>query len=86
MSRVCEICGKRSQIENRIETRGKAKYLGDVSTKITGKTGRNFLLNLRSAKVSTTSGANATMKVCARCIRGGVIRKAIKQKPFRLPT
>jgi large subunit ribosomal protein L28 len=86
MARVCDICGKRSQVGNQIQTRGKAKYLGGVGTKITGKTRRAFRPNLRSVKVSTTKGAITTQRVCTRCIRGGAIRKAVKHKPFRLPT
>ena len=33
MARVCEVCGKGPQMGNRVETRGKAKYLGGVGTK-----------------------------------------------------
>ena len=86
MARVCDICGKHSQIGNQIETRGKAKYLGGVGTKITGKTRRAFRPNLKAVKVSTPKGVIKTQRVCTRCIRGGAIRKAVKQKPFRLPT
>ena len=32
---------------NRVETRGKAKYLGGVGTKITGITRRKFVPNLQ---------------------------------------
>ncbi|MFT5525713.1 MAG: hypothetical protein ACI9HK_003683, partial [Pirellulaceae bacterium] len=38
MARECQICGKGAQIGNSVETRGKAKYLGGVGTKITGIT------------------------------------------------
>ncbi len=38
MARVCEICGKGTQVGNSVETRGKAKYLGGVGTKVTGIT------------------------------------------------
>ncbi|MEC8432295.1 MAG: 50S ribosomal protein L28, partial [Planctomycetota bacterium] len=30
MARQCEICGKKTQVGNSVETRGKAKYLGGV--------------------------------------------------------
>ena len=30
MARVCEICGKGTQVGNSVEIRGKAKYLGGV--------------------------------------------------------
>ena len=46
MARQCEACGKKVQMGNRVETRGKAKYLGGVGTKITGITRRKFIPNL----------------------------------------
>jgi large subunit ribosomal protein L28 len=85
MARACEVCGKRSQVGNKIETRGKAKYLGGVGTKITGKTKRSFRPNLCSVKITNAKGGNEYARVCTRCLRGGAVRKAVKQKPFRLP-
>ncbi len=85
MARVCEICGKRSQKGNAVETRGKAKYLGGVGTKITGITRRQFRPNLQRVRLSLPDGTNKAMKVCTQCIRTGAIRKAVKQKPFTLP-
>jgi large subunit ribosomal protein L28 len=38
MARECEVCGKKTQVGNAVETRGKAKYLGGVGTKVTGIT------------------------------------------------
>ena len=85
MAGVWEICGKRPSMGNSVETRGKAKYLGGVGTKITGITRRQFKPNLQRVRVTTKSGANKRMRVCAQCIRSGHVTKAIKQKPFRLP-
>jgi large subunit ribosomal protein L28 len=85
MARICEICGKGAQIGNRIETRGKAKYLGGVGTKITGITRRKFKPNLQRVKVTTPNGGVKTVCVCTQCIRSGVIRKKVRQAPFRLP-
>ena len=84
MARECEVCGKSSQMGNRVETRGKAKYLGGVGTKITGISRRKFKPNLQKVKVATDEG-NKTLQVCVQCIRSGAIRKAVKQKPFHLP-
>lgn len=86
MARRCEVCGKQAQKGNAIETRGKAKYLGGVGTKITGKTRRQFRPNLKKVKVALPGGGTRTMKVCTACIRSGRVRKAIKQKPFVVPT
>jgi len=85
MARVCEICGKRVQKGNQVETRGKAKYLGGVGTKITGITRRTFQPNLQRIKVTTPNGTNQTMRICAKCIRSGYVRKSVKCKPFKLP-
>lgn len=69
-----------------VETRGKAKYLGGVGTKITGITRRRFMPNLQSIKVVLPSGEVRTQRVCTQCIRSGRIRKAIRNKPFALPS
>ncbi|MCY3006393.1 MAG: 50S ribosomal protein L28 [Planctomycetota bacterium] len=86
MARACEVCGKSPQVGNMIETRGKAKYLGGVGTKITGITRRRFLPNLQNIKASLPSGEVKTMRVCTQCIRSGRIRKAVRNKPFSLPS
>jgi large subunit ribosomal protein L28 len=85
MSQVCQVCGKRPQVGNSIETRGKAKYLGGVGTKVTGITRRRFKPNLQSIKISLPNGTVTTARVCVQCIRSGRVRKAVKQKPFALP-
>jgi large subunit ribosomal protein L28 len=84
MSRVCEVCGKGPQVGHMVETRGKAKYLGGVGTKITGITKRRFMPNLQTIKASLPSGEVKTMRCCVQCIRNGWVRKAVRQKPFDL--
>ena len=86
MARVCEICGKRAQVGNTVETRGKAKYLGGVGTKITGISRRQFRPNLQRVKISTANGTTRTVRVCTQCMRSGAIRKAVKNRPFQIPT
>ncbi len=86
MARMCEVCGKKPRIGNAVETRGKAKYLGGVGTKITGITRRQFRPNLQTVNVSLPNGARKSMRVCVQCIRTGAVRKAVKVKPFHLPT
>jgi large subunit ribosomal protein L28 len=85
MSKACEVCGKSASVGNQVETRGKAKYLGGVGTKITGITKRRFTPNLQTIKVSMPSGEVKTLRVCVQCIRSGRVRKAVKNKPFALP-
>ncbi len=80
MSRVCDICGKRTQRGNRLAKRGKAKYLGGVGTKITGKVKRTFKPNLQRVRAEV-NGTRLRMKVCTRCIkRGRVTKPGVKPK------
>jgi len=85
MARVCEICGKSSQVGNRVETRGKAKYLGGVGTKVTGITRRKFKPNLQRVRITTANGTNKTARVCAQCLRSGAVQRVVRQRPFNLP-
>ena len=86
MARACDVCGKTAQMGNAIETRGKAKYLGGVGTKITGITRRKFRPNLQRVRVTTQNGTSTTMRVCAQCLRSGAVRKTVRQRPFAVPT
>ena len=83
MGRVCEICGKKPMPGNAVETRGKAKYLGGVGTKVTGITRRKFRPNLQTVKVATANGSHKRMKVCTQCLRSGAVVKPIRVAPFR---
>jgi len=84
MARVCEVCGKRPVLGNRVTTRGKAKYLGGVGTKVTGIARRQFKPNLQKVRV-TEGKTNKSLLVCVSCIRNGAIVKAVRNQPFRLP-
>lgn len=85
MAYTCEYCEKKKSKGNSIETRGKAKYLGGVGTKVTGITRREFKPNLQRVRITTPGGTNLTVRVCTRCLKKGVVRKAVKQAPFKLP-
>jgi large subunit ribosomal protein L28 len=84
MSRVCEVCGKKTAMGNSVAHRGKAKYLGGVGTKVTGITRRQFCPNLQKVRVSTPNGTHKTMRVCTQCIRSGAITKTVRSRPFKL--
>ena len=84
MARVCEICGKGRSLGNSIETRGKAKYLGGVGTKITGITRRTFLPNLQRVRTTTENGSSKTVRVCTQCVRSGAVRKQVRNAPFKV--
>ena len=85
MGAHCQVCGKKAVRGNSITTRGKAKYLGGVGTKVTGITRRLFKPNLQSVHVTDAGGRNLRMKVCTQCLRSGAIRKTVRLAPFRLP-
>lgn len=85
MGKACDCCGKAPQIGNSITTRGKAKYLGGVGTKITGITKRQFKPNLQRVRV-TVRGTNKTVRVCTQCLRSGAVTKLVRAAPFKLPT
>jgi len=84
MACVCEICGKGRGLGNSVETRGKAKYLGGVGTKVTGITRRTFLPNLQNVRTTTANGTSKTVRVCTQCLRSGAVRKQVRNAPFRV--
>jgi len=84
MSRVCDICGKKPGGGNAVETRGKAKYLGGVGTKITGITPRRFRPNLQRVRIATANGTHKRIRVCTQCLRSGAVVKPVKVAPFKI--
>lgn len=84
MSKVCEICGKGQKLGNHVTTRGRAKYLKGVGTKVTGISRRVFLPNLQNVKITTDNGTTKTVCVCAQCLRSGAVTKKIVAKPFKM--
>jgi large subunit ribosomal protein L28 len=85
MARSCEICGKQAQVGNQKTTRGRAKYLGGVGTKITGISRRQFKPNLQRVRITTAKGTNTRIHICTGCMRNGAITRLIRSAPFRLP-
>ncbi|MBR5626299.1 MAG: 50S ribosomal protein L28 [Thermoguttaceae bacterium] len=84
MSRVCEICGKGRMLGNNVTTRGRAKHLKGVGTKVTGITRRVYHANLQNVKITTENGTVKTVRVCTQCLRCGAVTKKICAKPFQL--
>ena len=85
MARACEICGKQVQMGNTVRTRGRAKYLGGVGTKVTGISRREFKPNLQRVRVTTAGGTNTRILICTQCMRSGAVTRLIRSAPFRLP-
>ena len=85
MGRECPVSGKKTTFGNQKTDRGKAKYLGGVGRKVTGKTKRRFKPNLQRVKL-VIDGEVKTVRVCVKAIRGGLVKRPIKRKPFQMPT
>jgi len=74
MSRVCELCGKKTQYGRSIVRRGKAKKEGGVGKKVTGISKRAFKPNLQYVR-HWRNGATVRVRVCTNCVRNGKIVK-----------
>jgi large subunit ribosomal protein L28 len=79
MPRVCEFTGRRTTTGNTYTLRGKAKYLGGVGTKVTGKTKRTFRPNLQTL-TAIVDGSVRRVKVSAKAIRCGMVVKPLKRR------
>ena len=79
MPRVCHFTGVRTIKGNKIRTRGRAKYLGGVGTKVTACTRRDFKPNLQNV-VALVDGTPKRIKVAAKAIRQGLVVKPLKRK------
>lgn len=74
MSRACELCGRSTQVGNKLVRRGLAKAKGGVGKKITGKTKRKFKPNIQKVR-AVMNGTVRRVKVCTRCMKKGRIEK-----------
>jgi large subunit ribosomal protein L28 len=84
MTMECALTGKKPGRGNKYARRGKAKYLGGVGKKVTGKTKRRFLPNLQKVKI-VIDGEVKTVRVSVKAIRTGLAKRPVKRKPFQMP-
>ncbi|MFB3892557.1 MAG: 50S ribosomal protein L28 [Phycisphaerae bacterium] len=78
MPRVCPFTGKRTTTGRQITRRGKAKYLGGVGRKITGKTKRTFRANMQKVR-AVIDGEVRRITVSTKAIRMGLITKPVRR-------
>jgi large subunit ribosomal protein L28 len=78
MPRVCHFTGKRTTTGRQYTHRGKAKYLGGVGTKVTGKTKRKFKPNIQRVR-AVIDGQIVRIKVSTKAIRMGLVTKPMKR-------
>lgn len=79
MPRECVFTGRKTTFGNKLRYRGKAKYLGGVGKKITGKTKRKFRPNIQTV-TAVVDGRAQRVKVSAKAIRMGLVEKPLKRK------
>lgn len=78
MSRVCRFTGKRTTVGRAYARRGKAKYLGGVGRKVTGRTKRKFKPNVQKVR-AVIDGKVMRVVVSTKAIRDGMITKPPKR-------
>lgn len=78
MPRECFFTGKRTSMGRSYSHRGKAKYLGGVGRKITGKSKRKFKPNIQKVR-ALIDGKAVRIRVCAKAIRNGLVIKPPKR-------
>ena len=83
MAVQCAVTGKTAGRGFKYARRGKAKYLGGVGKKVTGKTRRTFKPNLQTVKAEI-NGQVKRIRVSVSAIRSGLVKRAVKRKPFQM--
>ena len=78
MPRVCSLTGRRTSAGRSYSRRGKAKYLGGVGKKVTGKTKRKFKANIQRVR-AVVDGNVTKINVSAKAIRNGLVIKPMKR-------
>lgn len=78
MPRRCPLTGKQTRSGHTIARRGKAKYLGGVGRKITGKTKRKFKANMQRVR-AVIDGSVVRINVSAKAISKGMIQRPPKR-------
>ena len=84
MGQQCAVTGAKPSLGYFYARRGKAKYLGGVGRKVTGKTRRKFKVNLQRIKIEV-DGHVKTVRVSVKAIRSGLVKRPSKKKPFTMP-
>lgn len=78
MARHCPFTGKRTRSGGSYAKRGKAKYLGGVGRKVTGRSKRQFKPNIQKVR-AVIDGKVVRIRVSAKAIRMGLIVKPPKR-------
>jgi large subunit ribosomal protein L28 len=84
MSRVCDICGKKTQFGNKVSRRGLAKAKGGVGIKTTGISRRTFRPNIQKVRAQVGSSV-IRVRVCTHCLKAGFIQKPHQRPKIESP-
>ncbi len=79
MARICTFTGRRTHSGNTYTHRGKAKYLGGVGTKVTGKNKRTFRANIHTV-TALVDGSVRRIKVSTKAMKMGLVAKPLRRK------
>jgi len=63
MARICEVCGKKPMAGNNV-------------SHANNRVPRRFLPNLQRVRVQLENGSVKTIRICAKCIKTGRVKKA----------
>ncbi len=84
MARKCDYTGKRPKRGMNREYRGRAKYLGGVGRKVTGKSKRTFKPNVQDVN-AIVGGKRAKVRASAKAMKMGLVAKSPKRRHVYRP-
>ena len=79
MPHICHYTGRKTRIGRQCTYRGKAKYLGGVGIKITGRSARKFKPNLQKVRV-IIDGKPARVWASAKALKSGLVAKRVARR------
>jgi large subunit ribosomal protein L28 len=77
MARVCEFCGKHTEVGGIVARRGLAKKKGGVGLRCTGRSFRKFKPNIQRVR-ALVDGEARRVRLCTRCLKSGRVMKATR--------
>jgi large subunit ribosomal protein L28 len=83
--RICEFCGKKTQVGNKVTRRGLPKKEGGIGLKTTGIRRRTFKPNLQKVH-GIVDGKARRVRVCTACLKKGRVQKQMRRQiPAAVP-
>lgn len=79
MPHICHYTGRKTRIGRQCTYRGKAKYLGGVGIKITGRSSRKFKPNLQKVRV-VVDGKPVRVWASAKALKSGLVAKRVARR------